>query len=201
MGTHDNAFAAPPVVDHRPMSHAALSLDEDGLDVDDVFSFMANLENLAAWHPSVRGAVRWQHQVSPLVPDDRPVGVGTTYRLLFDPGPLADLMRCRVTTYEPPHLVEWRCQGTQRILRLAVCVTAPAADTVRVQVRWAWLWKGWRRVPGAARASHQAAYAVAASAKATLERCLEHLKRHSGVHAPPRQVAVTDVEDAAAPGS
>lgn len=198
MGTHENAFAEPPVLDHRPMSNVSWSLDIDGVAVEDVFAFMASLENLAAWHPLVRGAVRWQSHVSPLVPDTRPVGVGTTYRLLFC-GALADLMRCRVHAYEPPYYVEWHCQGALRTLRLAVGVSTPSEGTVRVQVRWAWVWRGWRRVPGVARAAHRAAYAVADAARDGLERCLEHFKRGT-VHVPPRQVAVTDAEEAAAPG-
>lgn len=111
------------------------------------------------------------------MPDDRPVCVGTTYRLLVGPGPLKDLLRCRVTKLQPPHLVEWFCQGTTRTLRLAVVCTEAPEGTVRVHTHWWWIWKGWRRVPGVARAAHNAAYAVAATATGLLKASLEKLKR------------------------
>jgi hypothetical protein len=70
--------------------------------------------------------------------------------------------------------VEWRGSGAQRVMRLALLLRpSPAAAgapgrTTRVELRWAWEWRGWRRLPGAAAAAHAAARAVAAQGELSI---------------------------------
>jgi hypothetical protein len=44
----------------------------------------------------------------------------------------------------------------------------PPGRTTRVEMRWAWEWRGWRRLPGAAASAHAAARAVAAQAELSI---------------------------------
>jgi hypothetical protein len=121
------------------------------------------------------------NHVSPVVPDDRPVQTGMTYRMLFFE-PLQDLLRCRVASLQAPRLVEWHCEGATRTLRLRIMCDTDAPDgIVRVHVHWWWVWKGWRRVPGIARAAHRAAYAVAAATKDKMARCLDEMRDHQAM--------------------
>jgi len=121
--------------------------------------------------------LRQTHHVSNYVPDERPIRVGSTYRLLFG-APLADLVRLRVTAYAPPREIEWSGVGHLRRLRLRLQLSPVAhspKQRTRIDAQWWWQWLGWRRVPGLARDAHLAARAVAASTQLSLPAALAQL--------------------------
>jgi hypothetical protein len=64
---------------------------------------------------------------------------------------------------------------------------APAHAT-RVELRWTWEWRGWRRLPGAAPAAHAAARAVGLQAEGTIAAAFE-AGRHTAAAAYTRAVA------------
>ena len=99
-----------------------------------------------------------------------PIKVGSCYRLLLSP-PLAEVLHLCVVEWRPPAYAEWRGSSAARHMRLDLSLlrspTAPQAVT-RVELRWSYEWRGWRRLKGAVPAAHVAARAVGEQAAARI---------------------------------
>ena len=76
-----------------------------------------------------------------------------------------------VVEWRPPAYVEWRGSSAARHLRLELALhrspDAPQAVT-RVELRWQYEWRGWRRLRGAVPAAHAAARAAGEHAAARI---------------------------------
>ena len=96
--------------------------------------------------------------------------MGSCYRLLLSP-PLAEVLHLCVVEWRPLAYAEWRGSSAARHLRLELSLQrspdAPHAVT-RVELRWSYEWRGWRRLKGAVPAAHVAARAVGEQAAARI---------------------------------
>ena len=122
---------------------------------------------------------------------DLPIKIGSCYRLLLSP-PLAEVLHMCVVVWRPPAYAEpayaeWRGSSAARHLRLELSMQrlpdAPQAVT-RVELRWSYEWRGWRRLTGAVPAAHVAARAVGEQAAARIAAAFAQ-----GLHLPVRPAA------------
>lgn len=101
---------------------------------------------------------------------DLPIKVGSCYRLLLSP-PLAEVLHLCVVEWRPLAHAEWRGSSAARHMRLELSLQrspdAPQAVT-RIELRWSYEWRGWRRLKGAVPAAHVAARAVGEQAAARI---------------------------------
>ena len=108
---------------------------------------------------------RQRRHVSRWLPD-LPIRTGTCYRLLLSP-PLAEVLHLCVVEWRPPAYAEWRGSSAARHMRLELSLQrspdAPQAVT-RVELRWQYEWRGWRRLRGAVPEAHLAARAAGTQA-------------------------------------
>lgn len=154
--------------------HTAESVLEVGLPLGAAFACLANLDAAHAWLPFAIGSTKWTSHVSPIVPDNRPLRVGSTFRVLFGE-PLNELLRCRVTALQPPFLLQFSGVGPSRTLRLTITLAPAPGDPARtrLELRWWWRWRGWRAVPGLAKAARAAAEEAPIRVISRLKRFLE----------------------------
>ena len=99
-----------------------------------------------------------------------PIRIGTCYRLLLSP-PLAEVLHLCVVEWRPPAYAEWRGSSSARHMRLQLSLQRSADEpqaVTRVELRWQYEWRGWRRLRGAVPAAHVAARAAGEQAAACI---------------------------------
>ena len=90
--------------------------------------------------------------------------------MLLSP-PLAEVMHLCVVEWRPAAYAEWRGSSAARHMRLELALQpvasgAPLQAVTRIELRWQYEWRGWRRLRGAVPAAHFAARAAGEQAAA-----------------------------------
>ena len=91
--------------------------------------------------------------------------------MLLSP-PLAEVLHMCIVEWRPPAYAEWRGSSAARHMRLELALHAVTPDAqqavTRVELRWQYEWRGWRRLRGAVPAAHVAARAAGEQAAARI---------------------------------